>query len=760
MKSILSLLLFAFVVAAAAVPAFGQNPSPAPAQTPSEADEVLRVSTNLVQTDVTVVDRKGKFVDGLRLEQFEIKVDGQVQPIDFFERLIVGSRDEARRIAAARGERVAPEQTPTASTIESAGERPRSIIFFVDDLNLTPEGVARTREVLLNFIDRQWQPNTQVLIAASSGQLRFFQQFTDDREVLRAAARRIKYQSRASIDSERPTMTVYQALQIDRNDRDALAFHMQQLSSQFPGISANEDRVRTIENMVRMRARRIRQQSALQTRGVIETLESAVAARSGETANRQIMFFISEGFVLDTQSSDISYRLQRSVDAAARNNTIVYTLDARGLATGAVDASDSRTADLAIEADSLVPAGRALAGDNSFAALSASQDTLRIIAEDTGGRALLNTNGLEKAVQQTLDETASYYLLAWRPARIEEKTGKPKFRRLEVRVKDRPDLKVRVRRGFFTSPEPVAELARANAASGPAAAAAVNTPHAVLNRALNAANEQRGLTLELYPLFANVEAATSMLSAHIQLDPSRLLYADVNKRQQADVDVACVLLDENGKVVASDGRALTLTGNAAAAGMAADANAARPLPLKFSFSFRVNSPGIYQFRVAARDRASGVTGTRFGWLVVPELKPNRLALSTLLITAVERTQTKAANAGGGLESQLKIERRFNRRSRLMMQLYLYHAARRAATGANGATPEVMIEIKVLRGSNVMLSAPPHQASVADAADLSRILYTAQIPLAGLSVGAYTLQVTATDQVAKTSRTREINFAVE
>lgn len=741
MKEILSLLSLALAVA---LPAFGQNPS-APAQQeagPSSEDEVLRVSARLVQTDVTVVDRDGRFVDGLRPEQFELKVDGKIQAVDFFERLVAGSRDEARRIAAARGERIASERTAATGATESPAERPRSVIFFVDDMNLTPEGVARTRQVLLNFIDKQWRPNTQVLFATSSGQLRFFQQFTDDREVLRAAARRIKYQSRAVIDFERPTMTAYQAIQIDRNDRDALAFHLQQLRALSPGIEVND-------NMIRMRARRIRQQAGLKTRGVIETLESAVAARSSATSERQIMFFVSEGFVLDTQEADISYRLQRAIDAAARNNTIVYAVDARGLTSGAVDASDSRTADLVIEADSLT-GGRAFAGDNSFAELRATQESLRTIAEDTGGRALLNTNALERAVGQTLDETASYYLLAWRPAEVEEKTGRPKFRRLEVRIKDRPDLKVRVRRGFFTSPDTAPEVARAGAGAAP------TTPNAALNRALNAAGEQRELKLELYPTFANLEAATSMLSAHVQLDPSRLTFASVNNRPQADLDVACVLLNEDGKAVASDGRALTLAGNA---GGTAAAGGARPLG--FSFSFPVTDPGVYQFRVAARDRASGAVGTRFGWLSVPELKPNRLALSTLFIAAAERQDPAAAGANAPA-GRVKVARRFDRRSRLLMQLHLYNAARRAAAAAGqmGQTPEVIIEIKVLRGAAVVLNAPPHQASLADAADLSRILYTAEIPLAGLSAGTYTLQVTATDQVAKATQTREISFSVE
>ncbi|MCA1626428.1 MAG: hypothetical protein LC742_00445, partial [Acidobacteria bacterium] len=164
-----------------------------------------------------------------------------------------------------------------------------------------------------------------------------------------------------------------------------------------------------------------------------------------------------------------------------------------------------------------------------------------------------------------------------------------------------------------------------------------------------------------------------------------------------------------------------------------------------------------QFRIAARDRASGVVGTRFGWISVPELKPNRLALSTLFIGAVRQISTVSASASA---SQLKVDHRFNRRSRLLMQLHLYNAARRAATGQTSGMPDVMIEIKVLRGNTVVLNAPPHQASLANAADLSRILYTAEIPLAGLGVGTYTLQVTALDQIAKTRQTREINFAVE
>lgn len=758
-------------------PTTQNQPSPPQQQPQDGQDEVLRVSSTLVQTDLTVFDRNGRFVEGLRPEQLELKVDGKPQSIDFFERVTAGSADEARRIAAARGEQLETMGTTTDTPVVV---RPRSITFYADDLNLTPQGISRAREVLINFIDKQLQPGTQVLIVTSSGQLRFYQQFTDDREVLRAAARRINYQAMSQTDIERPVMSDNQAMLIDSNDRNTLAYHIQQYLSQNPGTP-----VTVVENIVRQRARRIRQQAAQRTRSVIENLERAVSARSNSsTAARQIMFFISEGFVLDRQEADITYRLQRAVDAAARSGTVVYTLDARGLASGAPDASDASRPSLS--APDNLAGGNAYAGADSFDDLRATQESLRTIAEDTGGRALLNNNALEALVQRTLDETANYYLIAWRPNLIDEKTGRPKFRKIEVRVKDRNDVKVRVRRGFFTSPERDADRARTNASAQPSAP---TTPNGWLNRALNSSGEQRDLNVAIYPTFTNVEAAASVATVHVQLDLSRLVFANQNGKSQADVDVACVLLDESGKAVGSDGRTLTVSGGkngagdnsrvaAAATTTAPNATPGAPQPLrqsqqqtppqptagslKFSFSFRTDKPGMYQFRVAARDRASGLTGTRFGWLSVPELKPARLSLGTLLVAAASSANStdSAGNTEGS--TQIKIDRRFDRRARLLMQLYLYNAARRttAANGQAAGQPDVTMEIKVLRGATVAINAPAHQVSLTNAADLSRILYTAQIPLAKLAPGAYILQVTATDRVAKSSQMREITFTVE
>src|SRR5437763_10535982 len=66
----------------------GQQPQQ---RSSNQADDVIRIKTELVQTDLMVFDKQGRFVDGLKPEQFELLLDGKPQPISFFERVATGS---------------------------------------------------------------------------------------------------------------------------------------------------------------------------------------------------------------------------------------------------------------------------------------------------------------------------------------------------------------------------------------------------------------------------------------------------------------------------------------------------------------------------------------------------------------------------------------------------------------------------------------------------------------------------------------------
>lgn len=747
-KTGLRLALACLLAAQPAV--FAQQPNRAqPPPTTSQVqddgqDDVLRVSTSVVQTDVSVVDKNGQFVEGLQREQFDLKVEGKPQQVLFFERITAGSAGEAARIAAARGE------TAGAGGSSVSREYGRTVIFFVDDLHLSPEGINRAKELLGNFVEKEMTPGMQVLVASPGGQIGFLQQFTNNREVVRAAIGRLRYLSQSLLDTERPAMTGYQAEAIDRGDRQMTAYMVEQIinENRLPRSSAQ-----SVVLEVQQRARRIRRQAALLNGGTMTALESVVRVRS-PLAGRQTLFYISEGFNRDNSESDLNARMQRVTDVAARTGTVIYTLQARGLAVGMHDASSSTRADIMSEAGGY-------SGYSPTTELNANQDILRDLAADTGGRALINTNALETAVTKTLAETANYYLLAWRPEGLDVTGGAPKFRKIEISVKGRPDLTVRVRRGFNnTAPERASSgTAATPATTSPATtlpattspAASSSATNTALNRVLNSLNPRRELPVDAYTVFTNVAQAGSVINASVQVSNDRLKFTPAGGKQQAQVEVAYVLLDDKGKAVRSDGRTLTV-GGSDASGAAGGGSRGK---IVTNFSIPVLAPGLYQFRAAARDAGSGLVGSAFEWVEVPDMKANRLALSTLLVTERRRAKAQQQQPSAAPDI-LRVERRFARASSVFLQLYIYNAVRKAA----GDAPDVELEIKVLRDNRVVTNAPPHKVSVAPGSDPARIFYAAEVPLASMTPGLYLLQVTATDRAGRTTAVRELDFSVE
>jgi VWFA-related protein len=153
------------------------------------ADDVVRISTELVQTDLTVVDKRGRFVEGLRPDQFLLSLDGKPQSISFFELIKTGSARESAQLAAARGDRLGDQ--PAA--VPAAGNQGRIILFFLDDLHLSGASLIRARQALTEFIDNQMRQNDQVAIVSTSGQIGFLQQLSDYKPMLHAAIDRLAY---------------------------------------------------------------------------------------------------------------------------------------------------------------------------------------------------------------------------------------------------------------------------------------------------------------------------------------------------------------------------------------------------------------------------------------------------------------------------------------------------------------------------------------------------------------------------------------
>src|SRR5690349_2615152 len=162
--SFVTACLLAFLVVFPAV-VFGQTkPDQKPEQKPdpSDAQDVIKFETSLVQTDVMVFDKKGRFVEGLKPDQFQLKINNNPREISFFEAVKSGTATAAPQTANS-------SQPDSVKQLKSDAQK-RSVIFFVDDLHLAPDSLSRTRRALLDFIDHRVNENDLVAITSPSGQ--------------------------------------------------------------------------------------------------------------------------------------------------------------------------------------------------------------------------------------------------------------------------------------------------------------------------------------------------------------------------------------------------------------------------------------------------------------------------------------------------------------------------------------------------------------------------------------------------------------
>src|SRR5215813_10002543 len=192
-----------------------------------EQDDVIRVNTELVQTDVMVFDKKGHFVDGLKAEDFALKIDNKPQTVSFFERVTSGKES-----AEQKGNQPSSATANPPTSTSTALVRGRTVIFFIDDLHLAPDSLARARQALTQFIDRGMTQNDQVAITSASGQIGFLQQFTNDQVALRSAVERLNYKSNTKVDMNDPPMSEYIALKIREGDQNALNYYVSELQKQ------------------------------------------------------------------------------------------------------------------------------------------------------------------------------------------------------------------------------------------------------------------------------------------------------------------------------------------------------------------------------------------------------------------------------------------------------------------------------------------------------------------------------------------------
>ena len=695
-------------------------------------EDVIRVYTDLVQTDVMVFDKQGRFVNGLKREDFALRVDGQLRPIEFFDHVAAGSAKEQSQLTA-----TALRDTSAAVTLD----RGRTVFFYIDDFHLSPGDLILLRKALLKFIDDDLGQNDEAVITSASGQIGFLQQLTESKEVLRAAVMRIKARSPSFVsDGEQPPMNEHQALVIDRSPATMggsgadplLQYFIQRALEDTQGPIAptpskvpsnGSSPVDVAEVRVRARARAILEQSAHFTTNVLSSFESLVDS-SAHLPGRKLVFFISGGFYTDRRNAETSQKIDQITRKATRNGVVIYSLDARALTTGQPQPGEP------VDVTEMT----GIVEREQRNELSESREGMTVLAAETGGRTIFDTNALDTSIANAVTETSVYYLLGWR-ASHEMQTAR-KSPRIEVSLTNRPDLSVRLGHGFAS-----------------ATAAGTSKPSAI-KREVEKPSESK-LRDTLVGIYPSKELLTALdlqyqksdkgmlLTASMQIPIESLSFTREGDKDQAVADVAGFIYNDEGKVAQHFNKRMALT--------PATSNSIPDETFTFKYQ-AVLTPGLYQVRVGTRDEKSGKTGTVHQWIEIPDLSGHKLTLSSLIAGELPPATQNAPSQSSRMI--LRANHCFRGDAGFRFLVYAYNAA------LTNSKPDLVVQAQVLRDRLPIISTTFLGVSTDDLSSTERIPISADFPLKSLARGRYLLRITVIDRVAKVSASQEMRMEIQ
>ena len=694
-----------------------------PSATPPKDDQVVKISTALIQIDVTVTDGNGKIVTGLAPADFEIFENGvrqNISNLSFISKTAGG--------ASIVSDKAATEDPAMAPRPIMAGQVRRTIAIVVDDLNLSFASIYYTRQALEKFVDRQMDAGDLVAIIRTGGGVGALQQFTSDKRILHAAIDKIRWNPASNVDPIPPVESDGQDItERTRLETNALA---SAIGAKISG--------RQRPNLTTDKAKDYNQsKNQKEFEDGVKAVNSLNAVKyviegMNELPGRKSMMMFSDGLRVGSESTlsrtdSVLARLRTIADIAYRSSVVVYTFDTRGMQSLDYQASDNTTEMHEKIRDEKIA--------ERIANFKAGQDGLAYFAAQTGGKSLFNSNDISGGLQRVLDEQTGYYLIGYIPDSETFDPIKRKFNKLEVKVK-RPGLKVSYRSGFFNSGATLA--AAPNPAFDKKIANALMSPFAV--------NE---ITLNINALYADDPVDGAYIRSFLHIDARNLTFTDeADGWKTSTFDVAAVTFGDNGVPAENKESKYTIRTK----GPTYDSM------LKNGFVYvlmmPVKMPGVYQYRVAVRDTVSGKVGSASQVVEIPNLIKQGLTISSLAVEGITPTiwqnitQGKVGNNPGQMHvaSTLlydTVMKQFVAGNVLRYGFEVYNAK------LDALTPRLETQVKILQNNKVVVEGAVNKFDASTQTDMRHIKISSAVMLREtLPVGDYVLQVIVNDTVGK------------
>jgi VWFA-related protein len=432
-RQALSVLLLLAVTA-------GQNPAPAPAPAAgtqaAEPAVVLKVTSRLVLVDVVANDKRGAVVTDLSQQDFTILEDGQPQKISAFS--LVQSKPGLIRASA----QPAAPNPPVVDNLPQASPAGAVNVLLLDGLNTPIRDQKYARLQMLKLLAKL-PSDRPIAIFALGQKLRMLQSFTTDPTVLKATVEGLSDKGSPALNNVLGGAVVNE---VPPGALSAMLETAPQLAAQVQAFQQ--------EN--------ISAQTDMRVEWTIEAMKTLARALAGYPGRKNLIW-ISSSFPInivpeEIDAKNISTRRDYSLDVEHMTVMLsdaqiaVYPVDASSLVGNSVYADLSNTDSSGDYIGRTLSNQRRGAVDRNAAELNRTGNqlltvhaTMNTFADRTGGRAFYNTNNIEAAIREGLDDGSTYYSLGYVP---ENRDWDGKFRKISIKT-TRKDVKLRFRTGYY-----------------------------------------------------------------------------------------------------------------------------------------------------------------------------------------------------------------------------------------------------------------------------------------------------------------------
>lgn len=754
-KNLTSFILTGALIAAVHAQTPSSRPSPAREEfSPQKPDDVVRITTNLVQVDVTVLDQKGQAVYDLAAEDFILTEDGKPKKITNFS-FVSPSTTSAAPAATP------PSEKPTRAKVPVPPPPPvrlrrdqvrRTMALVVDDLGLSFESSRYVREALKKFVDEQMQPGDLVAIIRTGAGMGALQQFTADKQMLYAAIERVRFNLNSrSLNAFAPIETTGRYTDLGTQNQMANADSNSVIPTPFNFNAPGKQSVTYRDDIF-----------SVGTLGALNFIVRGLQTLPG----RKSVILFSDGFRIfdeDEGSRRILDSLERLVDLANRASVVIYSVDPRGIQPLGLTAADDlsgatglpRFGDLRDSGDvSSSQWIRGLGADlqNRRFDFFKTQQGLNYLAQQTGGTFTGNTNDLDGAVRRILNNQKGYYLLGYRPDSdtFDSASKRKGFHHIEVKV-NKPGLTVRTRAGFYGFSEE--EVARP----------VYRTPTDHLYAALASPFASGKIHVRMSSLFGfDPERHTAFSQSILHIDARDMTFNKLpDGNYKCSFQIIAGTFGDNGNLIDQAIRGYSLVVNED------ELKRTQKLGMIYIVTLPIKKPGAYQLRMAVRDSTSAEVGTANQFLAVPDIKKKRLTLSGMILKATDTQPvpgTGIVNSGLGAKpssasdqspasSSAKADhplrdqamRRFQHRQKLSYGYYIYGARLDPSTHH----PRLEIQVRLFRDGALVYSGKPALFEASGQSDMRQIAAKGELLLGtDLPAGEYIVQIVVIDTLAK------------